>query len=38
MKPQAIVISVSLISVALTDMARHRADDEVNHRPTQVLK
>jgi hypothetical protein len=24
--------------VALTDMARHRADDEVNHRPTQVLK
>jgi len=35
--PLAIVISVSLVSVALTDMARHRADDEVNHRQTQVL-
>ena len=35
--PLFVVISVSLLQEALTDLARHRADAEVNRRPTDVL-
>ena len=35
--PLLVVISVSLLQEALTDLARHRADAEVNRRATDVL-
>uniref|UniRef100_A0A7S0TB62 Phospholipid-transporting ATPase n=1 Tax=Chrysocystis fragilis TaxID=1411660 RepID=A0A7S0TB62_9STRA len=35
--PLAVVICISLLQEALTDLARHRADAEVNMRDTDVL-
>ncbi|KAJ8602430.1 hypothetical protein CTAYLR_001239 [Chrysophaeum taylorii] len=35
--PLAVVICISLVQEALTDLARHRADAEVNNRPADVL-
>uniref|UniRef100_A0A7S3JZM0 Phospholipid-transporting ATPase n=1 Tax=Aureoumbra lagunensis TaxID=44058 RepID=A0A7S3JZM0_9STRA len=35
--PLALVVAVSLLQEALTDLARHKADAEVNNRPTDLV-